>query len=337
MRVIRYTLQLVITFILIVLSAPAFAVEQTEQLKMLEAKLRKMLGNGVLPIIDVEFHYGSKIDIEDVKGRMNDNGVGITWLGTNEKLGSSESLRLSTLYPEYFVPTTVHGDGKLWHSGDKFFLDNLAIDVKSGKYLAMGEFEARHYVSSTNNRDIHTPVDSPAMQTVFGLSSETGIPFLIHHEAEDSLLPELERMLVKYPKAVVVWCHVGRNRNFNTWRKFKSAAAVKEYLKKYPNLYFDLVASRPGSKFEPTGQIDAIMYDFVMLKTILLPEWKELFEEFPDRFLIGTDINTGRFSKYDNTISTFRTVILDSLRKETAEKIAFKNAWKLMTRQKWKE
>jgi hypothetical protein len=325
-----------VIFSLIGMSTPAYAADHNKQFNIIELKLKKMLNSGVLPIIDIEFHYGSKISIDDLKERMDENGVAITWLGPNEKLGSEASLPLSRAYPDYFVPTTVHGDGKLWHSGDKGFLEKLAQDVKSGNYLAMGEFEARHYVSSTNNRDIHTPVDSEAMQAVFAISSETGVPFLLHHEAEDVLLPELERMLVKYPKAIVVWCHVGRNRNPETWIKFRSVEVVREYLQKYPNLYFDFTASRPGSIFPPTGYIDAIMYKSSTQGTVLVPEWKELFEEFPDRFLIGSDINTGRFSKYDEKMFIFRKVVLGNLRKDVAERIAFKNAWKLMTRQEWK-
>ena len=169
---------------------------------------------------------------------MDENGVALTWLGPNEKLGSEESLKFNALYPDRFVPTTVHGSGKLWHSSDKGFLEKLAKDVRSGKYFAMGEFEARHYPSSTNDRDVHMPVDSEAMQVVFQLSSETGVPFLLHHEAEDELLPELERMLAKYPKAKVIWCHVGRNRNPATWKKFRKADAVREFTEKISESLF---------------------------------------------------------------------------------------------------
>jgi hypothetical protein len=61
----------------------------------------------------------------------------------------------------------------------------------------MGEFEARHYPGSHDSRDIHMPVDFYAMEFVFSLSSETGVPFLLHHEAEYEMLPELERMLYR--------------------------------------------------------------------------------------------------------------------------------------------
>ncbi|KPK51803.1 MAG: hypothetical protein AMS22_10280, partial [Thiotrichales bacterium SG8_50] len=224
----------------------------------------------------------------------------------------------------------------------------LSRDVKSGKYFAMGEFEARHYPSSTNSRDVHTPVDSEGMQVVFELSSKSGIPFSLHHEAEDALLPELERMLSNYPKAKVIWCHVGRSRNHETWKKFSKADGVREFLSKYPNLYFDFLPSRPGSKYRYDGKgygkdgyVEGVMYEYSSGTVSLHPEWKKLIEEFPDRFVLGSDANTGggmaKFEKYDRVTYIYRDIILKGVRKDVAEKIAFKNAWKLMTGSDWKE
>ena len=181
------------------------------------------------------------------------------------------------------------------------------------------------------------PVDSQAMRVVFELSSETGIPFLVHHEAEDKLLPELERMLEKYPKAKVIWCHVGRNRNPTTWIKFRKADSVKEFIERYPNLYFDFLASKPGSKYPETGYVEGIMYDVSFSSAFLNPDWKKVIEEFPGRYAIGSDINTGRFDGYDRVMDTYRNVILKGVRKDVAEKIAFRNAWKLMTGDDWKD
>jgi len=322
---------------ILLLPVNAVPLEKSEQLKVFEKKIREVLKRGVLPVIDVEYHHGGKIEIERLIKRMDENGVVLTWLGPNEKLGSEESLRLNALYPDRFVPTTVHGDGKLWHGNDKAFLEKLAKDVRSERYFAMGEFEARHYPSSTNNRDVHMPVDSETMQAVFQVSSESGVPFLLHHEAEDKLLPELERMLAKYPKAKVIWCHVGRNRDPVKWKTFRTADAVRGLLKKYPNLYFDLVQSKPGSKYHGTGYVQAIMYDVSSWGVSLDTEWKKVFEEFPDRFVIGSDINTGRFDNYDRVMETFRTIVLKGVRKDVAEKIAFRNAWKLMSGEAWRD
>lgn len=322
---------------ILLLPISAVSDERDGQIKVFEKRIREALKNGVLPVIDVEYHHGGKIEIERLIKKMDENGVALTWFGPNEKLGSEESLRLNALYPDRFVPTTVHGDGKLWHGSDKAFLEKLAKDVRSARYFAMGEFEARHYPSSTNNRDVHMPVDSETMQAVFQLSGETGVPFLLHHEAEDKLLPELERMLAKYPKAKVIWCHVGRNRNPAKWKTFRTADAVRELLKKYPNLYFDLVQSKPGSKYHGTGYVEGIMYDVSSWGVSLDAEWKKVFEEFPDHFVIGSDINTGRFDNYDRVIETFRTIVLKDVRKDVAEKIAFRNAWKLMSGEAWRD
>ena len=312
--------------------------DRAEQLSGYEATIRGILAAGKLPIIDVEYHHGDKISLSSLLGRMDANGVALTWLGPNEKLGSEESLRQYERYPGRIVPTTVHGDGPKWHGNDGQFLESLEKDAKSGRFFAMGEFEARHYPSSTNDRDVHKPVDSEGTQTIFRISSETGIPFLLHHEAEDALLPELERMLAKYPKAKVVWCHVGRNRNRATWKRFRDVLAVVEFLQKYPNLYFDIVQSKPGSKYPGTGQVEGILYNAPRDPIEFLEsDWKKLLEGFPDRFVIGTDVNTGRFPQYDRVITTFRQVILSKINQDAAARMAYKNAWKLMTGTEWKD
>jgi predicted TIM-barrel fold metal-dependent hydrolase len=179
------------------------------------------------------------------------------------------------------------------------------------------------------------PVDSAAMQVVFAISQETGLPFLLHHEAEDAFLPELERMLAKYPGAKLIWCHVGRNRNPQTWKLFQTAEGPRSLLKKYPNLYFDIVQSPPGAKYHGTGYVEGVLYKFTLSRITIEDSWKALFEEYPDRFVIGTDANSGRFKNYDQVIGNFRTILLPALSRQTAEKIAWKNAWRLMTGKPW--
>ena len=69
----------------------------------------------------------------------------------------------------------------------------------------------------------------------------------------------------------------------------------------------------------------------------LKPEWKQLFQAFPERFTIGSDIDAGRWPYYDQTITRLRTLILGNLDRKTAEEIAFKNAWKLTTHEEWQD
>ena len=73
--------------------------DRMEQLTGYETTVRGLLVKGKLPIIDVEFHYGQKIAIASLLDRMDANGVALTWLGPNEKLGSEESWRQHERYP----------------------------------------------------------------------------------------------------------------------------------------------------------------------------------------------------------------------------------------------
>lgn len=310
---------------------------RAKDLAAFEATIRAALAKGDLPIIDVEHHWGGKKDMTALMSKMDKNGVALTWLGQNERLGSANALTEHKAYPGRIVPTSIHGDGPRWHGRDPSLLEELAKDMRSGCYYAMGEFEARHYPSGTNDRDVHLPLDSASFEAVFALAQETGAPFLIHHEAEDTLLPEMERMLAKYPGAKVVWCHVGRNRNGNTWTKFPTPDGVRAFLAKYPNLHFDLNQAKPGGRYRLTNAVDAVFYEGKDSEANLLSSWKKVFEEYPDRFVIGTDVNTGRWDDYERVVDTFRKVVLRSLSKPTAEKIAWKNAWRLMAGSEWKD
>lgn len=327
-----------------ILPASAPSTGRAALLKGYAAEIRRIQAAGELPIIDVEHHWGGKLELSALLDRMDRNGVALTWLGQNEKHGSAHALADARQYPTRIVPTTIHGDGPRWHGRDMSLLDELAADVRTGHYFALGEFEARHYVSSTNSRDVHLPVDSPSFEAVFTIAGDTGLPMLLHHEAEDALLPELERMLSRHPRAKVIWCHVGRNRDRSTWTKISTPDGVRDFLRKYPNLYFDLNQARPGSRHRGTNQVDAVLYDSDPGKggdnqpdAKLNAQWQELLEEFPERFVIGTDVNTGRFDSYTRVIETFRRLVLARLSKPAAEAIAFKNAWRLMSGEEWKE
>lgn len=308
------------------------------------AEIRRTLALGELPIIDVEHHWGGRLALTDLLARMDRNGVALTWLGQNEKNGSAHALADAQKYPGRLVPATIHGDGPRWHGRDPQLLEELAADAKSGRYFALGEFEARHYVSSTNSRDVHLPVDSPSFEAVFRIAEDTGLPMLLHHEAEDALLPELERMLAAHPKAKVIWCHVGRNRNRSTWTRLSTPDGVREFLTKYPNLHFDLNQAKPGSRHRGTGQVDSVLYDSDPSKggdnqpdARLNAKWQTLLEEFPERFVLGTDVNTGRFDEYSRVIDTLRLLVLKRIDKRAAERIAYQNAWKLMSGEEWRD
>ncbi len=87
-------------------------------------------------------------------------------------------------------------------------------------------------------------------------------------------LASFERLLDHNPKAKICWAHAGSD-NIGHW----TAELSRGMLQKHPNLYMSLRMG-PGHAPEnfpmtPEGQIK--------------PEWLAVFQEFPNRFVIGDD------------------------------------------------
>ena len=66
------------------------------------------------------------------------------------------------------------------------------------------------------------------------------------------------------------------------------------------------------------------IYDSCTLK----PEWKDLIEDHPDRFMVGID-DTHSWETFDNVAENIRSGLLANLRPDVAEKVAYKNAVKV--------
>ena len=108
--------------------------ERKEEIQVFEDRIQNLLDKGILPIVDVEFHWSRNIPIAELVTKMDENGVALTWLGQPEDLGSKNSIKLHERYPDRIVPTTVHGSGTHLHGQDKSFLEQLITDVRSEKY-----------------------------------------------------------------------------------------------------------------------------------------------------------------------------------------------------------
>jgi len=122
----------------------------------------------------------------------------------------------------------------------------------------------------------------------------------LHAHADDEAL---EILFAHNPKAKIIWAHTG----FST-----PADKVAAYLERYPAVWCEL-SYRYG--ITDGGK--------------LTPEWRRLFERYPDRFLLGSDtwINQ-RWDSYGSIMAEYRGW-LAQLPPGVAEKIAFRNAEQL--------
>ena len=120
----------------------------------------------------------------------------------------------------------------------------------------------------------------------------------LHAHADDEAVEILMR---HNPKARIIWAHTGFGL---------STDRVSAMLSKYPKLWGEL--SYRGGITDAAGK--------------LTPEWRGLFERYPDRFLLGSDtwINE-RWASYGETMATYRAW-LAQLSPEIAAQIAHGNA-----------
>ncbi len=136
--------------------------------------------------------------------------------------------------------------------------------------------------------------DLPVVRAVVRLAGRYGIFLHAHSDAE-----AVERMFAQDPGIRILWAHSG----------FTDPQEIRRMLEKYPNLQADLAFR---SEFARGGT--------------LVPAWRSLFLDFPDRFMIGTDTYTPErwYAVEDN--AEFSRRWLADLPAAVAEKIGRANA-----------
>ena len=108
----------------------------------------------------------------------------------------------------------------------------------------------------------------------------------------------IERLFGQYPEARILWAHSG----------FERPEEVRDMLRKHKNLWCDLAYR---SDQGPNGKVPA--------------EWREVFVEFPDRFMVGTDTFTPERWHYIVEHANWSRAWLADLPPALAERIAYRN------------
>ena len=139
--------------------------------------------------------------------------------------------------------------------------------------------------------------DTAVMRRMVELAKERKI-FLHAHSDADAV----ERMFKQNPEALVLWAHSG----------FDRVDKVRAMVTKYKTLWADLAFRTDHA---PSGKLDAT--------------WKQLFVDFPDRFMVGTDTYTPERWHYVVEHANYSRKWLNELPADLADNIAFRNAERL--------
>ncbi|MBC8240056.1 MAG: amidohydrolase [Alphaproteobacteria bacterium] len=136
--------------------------------------------------------------------------------------------------------------------------------------------------------------DLPVMRGLVKLAAEYKI-FLHAHADTDAI----GRIFAQDPDARVLWAHAG----------FDAPEQIAAMLREYKNLWADLSFR---TEHAANGKVD--------------PQWRKLFLDFPDRFLIGTDTYTPERWSFVVEHANWSRAWLADLPVEVGKNIAYRNA-----------
>ncbi|MGA0024658.1 MAG: amidohydrolase family protein [Burkholderiales bacterium] len=252
--------------------------------------------------------------------------------GPRDLPGSDEdAVRLAERYPGRFFPLVgmqqplLTGSHK-WQSPDREverLIEETERKLASGRFVGIGEFIVRHW--SYNPRGLHAeqenPIYSTFMRKMSAIAARFDVAMVIHMEGYPALVEEFSRLLLEFPNTRFVWAHsCGRSK----------ASVISSMLERHPNLFCDLAnMTNVGSKGYGIGW--PRMEEFTALieeSGVLFPEMKALYEQFPDRFMLGMDVAHApgnNLKNYSRRVNRFRD-LLGQLKPETAKKFAETNA-----------
>lgn len=290
-----------------------------------------------IPIADLHFHARTKLTPAQALARMDRNGVRWGGAGGTTKAASALVKGESVEQPG--------GTGRdLWGGyagvlGDRFIafagqdelirvfasggvkaledaktpaiqslLREAEVDLEAGRVKGIGELFVNNMKSSKFKKfKRKSRADSPAIRVLFSLTAKYGAILTIHMDPETSSVTQLKSLLKSAPQGRVLWNHCGHTT---------TAAQIRPLLARHPNLYCELSYRYPPLQKRAARTI----FD----KSGPESNWLKLIEDFPDRFMIGTDARNDK--DYDGAIAMVRRGLLPYLKPDTLKQVAHGNA-----------
>ncbi len=183
-------------------------------------------------------------------------------------------------------------------------------------WKGLGEILFRHDdLTNLTLGEVSRP-NHEAMFAVYELCQARKLPVMVHQNStseweEDTshlYIDELTEVLDNFPKVTFVWAHCGASRRTNLTHY---TGMLENLLEKYSQLYMD---------------ISWVVYDDLICDEEGLPRkrWVELFDKFPDRFFVGSDL-LGHYDDLSRSMARYNS-LFKLVDKETARLMAYENA-----------
>ena len=265
-----------------------------------------------VPFIDAHVHLNDERLQLDLMQRYGADRAVVFW-GRNSDNASIADAALR--HPERFIAFASISPERAayrraWDAQDSALLQNLDELLASGRYKGIGEISAAHFPSPGFAETDYDPA-GPMMSGILSLARKHRVPVMVH--IESTRMSELSRLLETFHDVPVIWAHGGYTPLF----------IARRMLERHPNLIYELSARTwPRHPRSP---------DYTILRDgkSVWPEWLELIEAKPERFIVGTDASQ-RSPETDAMRFESVQAFLRQLTPATRDRVARTNLLKLL-------
>ena len=217
--------------------------------------------------------------------------------------------------------------------------DATASELVKKGIVGFGEMTAEHFSMRSDHPYVSAPPDHPLFLRLADLAAKYDIPIDLHMEAipEESQLPSrlqsppnpqilkpnigsFKRLLDHNKDARIIWVHFGWDSTGK-----RTVDLTRKLLLQHSNLYLSIRVAggmQARNVVRSTFPLDS--------EGRIKKEWLALFQEFSDRFVIGSDEIILRGNRHPSAGSIKSTVgLLQQLPEELQRKIGYENAYRL--------
>lgn len=203
------------------------------------------------------------------------------------------------------------------------FIEKTLSYVQDERAQFVGEIMFAHADKShgeqTMTGERHVTPDGKNVLKLLTALEGRGVPVMTHWEvyAWNRDWPGFHALYSRYPRVTFIWPHAG----------FGSADQVRSVLSANANVVVTLSKKEKnpsGLSSEQKGEtLGGAIVDHCGK---LLPEWRDLLEKYPDRFMFATDAHKDfRWATYTQVVKQWR-LILGQLADPVAQALAWRNA-----------
>jgi hypothetical protein len=165
-------------------------------------------------------------------------------------------------------------------------------------WRGIGEIFCRHDDLTNLIMEETSRMDHPALMAIYDLAGQRGLPVLLHQNSSSvgrhdrfEYLHEVRNALSAFPGTDFVWAHCGISRRVGGKLYHRM---IREMLNEYDNLFVD---------------ISWVVYDQTVCRRKEPKEsWVKLVIDFPDRFMLGSDL-CGHFRMLGKTMSRYNRLL----------------------------